>query len=361
MLNFIREKSYYLLLGTVLIIVLLIVLFSCSNKKDKLNSYSAIENKMVEAAKEYYNNRKDKLPTLEGNTEKVTISTLIEAELMDKVYDPNNKSNACSGYVEVSKVESEYAYIPILTCEGSYEPKHLVDAIKQSGKDEYGNGIYEVNNKYIYKGESVNNYIEFSNNLWRIISVDSNNDIKLVYYPDDNRLKTTWDTKYNSEIGKNYGITTDYFQSNVRKALKDFYENYIETDAKLHMVSKNICIGRKLKNEDNTEEKECSKVQENEKVSLINISDYVNASLGEGCKDYRNLECTNRNYIASSTIDTWLLNAVEDNSYEVYYLNGTIRIDEAKNNNLIYPVIYLSKKVIISSGDGTRANPYIVK
>ena len=102
LLDYIKDKSYYLLGGTVLIIILLIVISSCSSGNG--GSYASIENKMIVAAKKYYSNNKNALPKLEGSQVRVTISTLVDKELLKEVKDPKDKSNLCSGYVEVTKV-----------------------------------------------------------------------------------------------------------------------------------------------------------------------------------------------------------------------------------------------------------------
>ena len=109
LLSYIKDKSYYLLGGTVLIIILLVVISSCSSNG---GSYSSIENKMVTAAQKYYANNKNLLPKVDGSQVRVTISTLVDKELLKEVKDPKNKNNLCSGYVEVTKVSKDYSYIP---------------------------------------------------------------------------------------------------------------------------------------------------------------------------------------------------------------------------------------------------------
>mgnify|MGYP007060421258 FL=1 len=98
-IEYIKDKSYYLLGGIVVVIILLIIINACSNSS---GSYDKIEQKMVSAAKNYYASHEKNLPKEENGTVKVTINTLIEAELLKEVKDPNNKDQDCSGYVEVT-------------------------------------------------------------------------------------------------------------------------------------------------------------------------------------------------------------------------------------------------------------------
>ena len=46
-----------------------------------------------------------------------------------------------------------------------------------------GNGLYAdatEPNRYIYKGQNPNNYITFNNELWRIISVENDDTLKII-------------------------------------------------------------------------------------------------------------------------------------------------------------------------------------
>ena len=356
--NYIKDKSYYFLAGTVILIILLVIITSCS--KGSGNNYEQIENNMVNAAKKYYSNRKDILPTNDGASVKVTISTLIDSELLKDIVDPKDKSNKCSGYVEVTKVENDYSYIPFLTCKGNYEPQYLSDKIKNEKTDELGNGVHVVGNEYIYKGDDVNNYVLFNDILWRIIKIDDSNNIKLVSYKYTQDMYS-WDTKYNAESGYNSGNTTDYLLTNIRKSLNSYYDETFTKENKTKIVSKNICIGKYLVTDTFSVEKECSVLKENEKISLLNASDYKNACLDTACVSLSNQECSNRNYLASGDINTWILNASSKNTYKALYLNGYIGETNASNQKRINPVIYLSSKVITNKGDGTMDNPYVIK
>lgn len=357
LIDYFKDKIYYIMGATVLIIIVLIIVNSCSGSG---NSYEKIEEKMVNAAKEYYSTRKSRLPKEEDSTIKVTIGTLIDEELLKEIKDPKNKSQTCEGYVEVKRVDGNYSYIPFLTCKGNYEPKYLSDIVKESKLDEYGNGVYEMNGEYVYRGDDVDNYISFNNQLWRIIKVDNQNDIELIYGEKDHTLKSSWDSKYNSEIDRDYGITTDYLQSDIRKFLNNFYNERIGDDSKSKMVKKDICIGKKAKEAAESSIDECS-VTQNAKVGLLVVSDFKKASLDENCTRYDDKSCINRNYLSNSEINSWLLTTVSDNTYEAYYIDEEVEITKANRIRNVYPVIYLSKNTIVLDGKGTADNPYKIK
>ena len=358
-IEYIKDKSYYLLGGIVVVIILLIIINACSNGSG--NKYEKIEQKMISAAKSYYASHKKNLPKEESGTVKVTINTLIEAELLKEVKDPNNKDQDCSGYVEVTKVGKEYSYTPFLVCKGNYEPKYLTDIVKESKQDEYGNGVYEMGGEYVYRGDDVKNYVSFNNQLWRIVKVDSEGDIKLVLakYTEDSYA---WDDSYNSDKNDSSGITTDYLHTNIRKVLNNYYNSNLSRDSKAKIVSKNLCIGKYLITDEFSSEKECSVIKENEKIGLLTVNDYHLASLDSNCAILKNKECANINYLSdTSYFNTWSLSTASENTYKVYSISKTISEIYASTAKRINPTIYLSQKAIVLNGNGKEASPYIIK
>ena len=365
LIDYLKDKIYYVMAATVIILILLIMLGSCSSNSG--TSYSKIEDKMKIAAQKYYSDRKDRLPKEENTSVQVSVGTLIESKLLKEIKDPKDKSNICEGYVQVKKVDNEYAYIPFLTCKGNYEPKYLTDVIKNSKLDEYGNGVYEMDGEYVYRGDDVNNYVKFNDQLWRIIKIDKDGDIKLLYYEEKPIIRSYWDNKYNSDIKRSYGLTSDYLRSSIRKRLVSFYdENFIskkngEKDYKSYIVSKKICVGSMLLTDEYNISKECARIKEQEKIGLLVASDYGRASLDTKCTNLNSKECTNLNYLSDSSISTWLLTSVLDNTYEVFYLNNSISIVRANYNNNIMPVIFVSGDSMVRNGNGQYNTPYIIK
>ena len=247
-----------------------------------------------------------------------------------------------------------------MTCKGNYEPEYLADKIKKVKQDELGNGVYEINGEYIYRGDDVNNYVSFNGMIFRIIKIDSSNDIKIV----SNERTTdyySWDSKYNSERKQNVGNTENYLLTDIRKSLKEYYNSTFTKENKAKIVSKTLCVGKYSLKDAFSTEKECAITKENEKIGLLNLMDYKNASLDSGCSNLKSGECANRNFLASENIDTWSLNSSSDDTYHVMYISGEIDESNASNQKRVNPVIYLSNKVITNKGNGSLKNPYIIK
>lgn len=356
--EFIKDKSYYFLGATVVIIILLVVINACSNSK---TSYSSIEDEMVEAARTYFSSRESRLPKEEGNSVEVTVGTLIDSELLEEIKDPNDKNQTCEGSVQVKKVGDDYVYTPFLKCEGNYEPEYLADIVKNSQLDEYGNGVYQIDGEYVYRGDDVDNYITFNNQTWRIMRVTSDNNIKIILNQNINE-NYSWETSYNVNQGRDVGITSDYLNTNIRKTLVAFYDSLDEKSKSL-LLKHSLCIGGVTEGEQYSKEKECSKTKEDEYVGLLNPSDFKAASLDESCTSLSQEQCSNRNYLISSAyIYTWTMNTVASNDYQVYiFANGKFYASDASSSNSINPVVLLTSDVIISDGSGSEEDPYVIK
>lgn len=353
--EFIKEKSYYLLGATILLIVVLIIISACSEKSG--SSYSSIENKMVSAAQKYYSTRQNALP--KENYVRVTIQSLVDAGLMNMPKDPKQSSNTCSGYVEVTKVEDDYSYMPFLSCAGNYEPKFLSEKVKTETIDELGNGVYVIGDSYIYRGEILNNYVMLGERLWRILGVDGNDNIRLMLAKREQET-VSWDTQYNMTRQEATGVTTNYLITDIRETLKNYYNTFTK-DIKAKLVKQDLCVGGYLLTDEFSKEKECSVIQKGEYVGLLNASDYHYASLDINCKKLEDMSCGNRNYLYSPEVNTWSLNRMADNDYKVIYISSSLYGVKANNYKGINPVILLSSKTIVIDGEGTLEKPYIIK
>ncbi len=81
--------------------------------KDSSTNYELLEEKLVEAAKEYVYEEHEN--NLNENTLILRVSHLIKNKYLEEVSD--NNGNVCSGYVEVIKTESNnIVYYPYLKC-----------------------------------------------------------------------------------------------------------------------------------------------------------------------------------------------------------------------------------------------------
>lgn len=200
-----------------------------------------------------------------------------------------------------------------------------------------GNGLYEKDNIFYYKGKDVNNYVSYSGRLWQIISVNEDHTVKMITV--DNQTSLVW------------GINNDYEKSHVRKWLNSnneehsgiFYDTLYNPD--IYIKDSTWCIDIIDKNPDT-----CEKTIK-DKIGLLSIFEY-NRALGSA------------SFLNTNTY-WWMINGSLDNNVWYVYPEGKVN-NESSLNNAYYsygvkPVINLKKDVKVYGGDGSKNNPYIIE
>jgi len=198
-----------------------------------------------------------------------------------------------------------------------------------------GDGLYEEANGYVYKGKEVNNYLEYSGYLFRIISVDENNNVKLI--TDDSLTNLAW------------GIDGNYDQSYIKSWLTGeeehtgiFYKSL--NNPANYLIDTTFCTETV-----NEESKECDNTT-TDKVGLLSLLEYNKAG---GSKSYLQTD----NY-------WWLSNPSEDGIWYIYS-NGKISDNSNMGKNYysygVRPVITIKGSLNVVSGDGSINNPYKIE
>lgn len=128
------------------------------------------------------------------------------------------------------------------------------------------------------------------------------------------------------------------------------------------MIAYDVCYGNRNTNYTSIDKtSECSKILDNQFISLMNTYDYVMASYDSECTSIYSGSCSNYNYIYNNISFSWLMNGVSNNSYQVYYYQGGIIYTNASNSKKYNIVIYLDSNELYVKGDGSISNPYIIK
>ncbi|MBR4830176.1 MAG: hypothetical protein IKZ96_00200 [Bacilli bacterium] len=367
-MNFIRENILKILLVVGVLIVLIIVLIACSGSgtTGKASSYPKMEENLKNAATRYLKSHSDLLPTEEGKIVQVQMDSIYTKKQMDKVTAVDDSSVKCDGYVNVSyrldnNDEKNYRVVPHIKCADKYETEELYMHILKNEDivTEY-DGLYQVGNEYIFKGEEPNNYLQIGNNLYRIMSIDENNYIKIITAKKP-YVNTLWDDRYNQNTGKEDGIN-DYYRSRMREALKKYYidEDSYSTLEKDVFVKHSICVGKRSEsNKEISKTEECSMTMDEDYLSLPILYDFFIASADKNCKTIYDDTCRNYNYLASLTIMP-TLTASKENTNLVFEIGDTAMLSKASRNRKAAVVTYITN-VIYSSGKGTLESPYIIK
>ena len=246
---------------------------------------------------------------------------------------------------------------------------------------------------YIYQGKNPNNYVNLNGDLWRIISIDENGNIKLIsneivterefdskayrdingentagtYCKDADEGCNAWAAHQNLE-GSKEEVVNGNFKGTVTKDselltyLNDNYYNYISS---YNIINHSVNIGSvkyesNLKSQTNDENSNTW----NGKVALISLSDYVKASSEKNCDSLTKInenyeKCSNNNWLYLEDYNWWTLTPVSNASVELWYIGDAGYIDNTSADQIlgIRPIIYLSKNIKFK-GNGTLNNPY---
>lgn len=366
------RNRMFLLMGIILggMIFLLVILYVASLFSNKTYEYKDIENIMTKAAKEYFADNKNYLPTEDGNTVEVDVSNLVAGNYMKNLSEYTKEGVTCSGTVQVTYSSKEYLYTPYLNCGDQYLTTEFYSKVlSDESVVSSGYGLYSNNGSYVYRGENVNNYVKLDNSLWRIVKINSNNNVVLIN-AEGLEYTQPWDDRYNQNKLYAAGINT-YSASRVKEFLDRIYtkpekksgEDILSNSDKAKLVSYTLCTGKKAgTSSDFTNSEECQEHLANQKIGLLTASDYVYASIDPNCSNITSKSCQNYNYLAIDD-DWWLATANSADNSSAYRVDrtGVIKADSASNYAIIRPVIYLNSNVLYKSGNGTEKHPYKVR
>ena len=192
-----------------------------------------------------------------------------------------------------------------------------------------GDGLYILDeNNYFYKGEKVSNYVWYSGNLYRIVSISdtdikliTDNNISILAWGENNKFNESYVYSWLDNYGENKSIFLDSI-NNYQVYLKEF--NYC-----------NEVINKKCINKDKYV------------VSLLTRSEYLNAG---GKLSYLNNES---NY--------WIIDDTSDVEKAYVFKEGGIGSEDSISSFGIRPVITINGNISNFSGKGTKDNPYVIK
>ena len=113
------DKKKLITVGGIIIAIIILLIggsllyYNLFNKK----SYTEIENIMVNATTNYLEKHKKELPTTEGETKNIKVSTLVAADYMKPLSEYLKDENiSCKGSINVTKTTSDYRYVALLDC-----------------------------------------------------------------------------------------------------------------------------------------------------------------------------------------------------------------------------------------------------
>lgn len=354
-----------IVISGVVVVIFIIIMLIISSISSKRLSFEKVEDKMKNAAVEYFRSRESQLPKVNGGTVIVSAETLTSSKEMKDLSKIVPKGANCSGKVVVTKNGNYYLYSPILECGSEYSSKKLSDVLTDKSNIVIsGDGLYAKEDGYVYKGENVNNLVKLGDTMWAVIDIDSEGYMRLINVRGGKKLKIVWDNRYNVSEESYIGIN-DYSVSRIKDSLISYENNeyYLADEFKVYATPRKWCIGKR--SEDNiaiNNEEECEKLSEEQIFGLPYVSDAFIASIDSNCNDITDISCDNYNYLAGYALSSWTLTGVAESTSRAYYIVSASYVpSKASSNQNIMPTIYLSNNVMVASGNGSIETPYILK
>ncbi len=254
------------------------------------------------------------------------------------------KENKKKKKVSIQKIFNLISLIFILSCILFYgirfiklykenntvaEVLYIKDTIKNNneGNDNFKN----INGDYYFYGNEINNYISYSNLLWRIIKVSS-----------DGTTVISLDNSITS-LANN---TTDFKNENIYKWLNKAKEKNtgileeLLNNSDKYLTYTNTCYDTI----DDVKNITCKNKIEDTLITLPSINDYVNTGAS-------NSFLNNGEYY-------YLINKANNNDIWCVDKDGKISTSDGTDIIGIKPTITIKKNTKIKSGDGTKENPY---
>lgn len=357
-----KKLVKYMIIAIVVVIVLFLGIRIIKLFKGTALSFEKIESKMVDAAEKYYDENSHLLPGDEVSQSEISISTLVETGYIKELDSYLEKGVDCTGKVVLLKNGSHYTFVPKLNCGGDYTTNTLATKItSKANVVTKGDGLYENTNEYIFRGEKVNNYVQFAGKLWRILRVTKDNEIRLIQ--DDSFAQVDWDNRYNENDRTSSGFNK-FEVSRIKDDLEALYNGTTFTAIdKAKIVPKPLCIGsRQEKDITRDGSTECSVLTEDSyALGLLQINEFIVASIDSGCTDLTKRQCSNYNYLSNYDNRFWTITPDKDSTSSVYHIDYLPESVKARSYAYIKLVINISGNVNYTKGNGTLEKPYIVK
>lgn len=189
-----------------------------------------------------------------------------------------------------------------------------------------GSGLYMNEGNYIFKGEVDNNYLKFSNMLWRIVKVSKEGTFLVL---DDYLNVLPW----NSSI-------TDYNSSDINNYLNDVLLSKLNQD----LLSKNTYCADKVNSLSSIT---CNEKNSDNYVGLLDVTTFLNSIIEK------------KSYMVNDDEIFWLNNYGDEKGW---HTNGT-NVSQSDVNTFyeVKPVIVLKTTTPYVSGNGSKESPYLVE
>ena len=339
------------------------------------------------------------------NSEEKTFQVIVEWDASQDFNETNMKKEIS---ITLTYEQSDGG-VPVIPTPGD-------DTVNMGGQDvelvSSGDGLYVdqyENGRYIYRGQSPNNYVEFNDELWRIIAKETDGTYKIIrdevlsgtmafdltgYRSYENNtyctdLQQNWgfgvygkvSGTYQSPDGRLSGTITE--DSSIADYLNVEYYNGLTEIARAQIQQHAYNIGP-IEYYDISGNDSLSKNIAGEKlatwignIGLVNVSDVLKASTNPDCTsatdvmdNYDGTSICAPNYLLELsdgvfwyTISSSVRES-DSNTSLVWHINSFVYLPPLQDNAMssgnsnIRPVLFLKSSIQFTSGNGTKSQPF---
>jgi len=358
------KKLMMITAGLLILIILIIILIILFNrpKTYTIENIHEFELRLIELAKEYYNNNANLLPT-EGESTTLVFQSFVDLEIMKPLEEVIINGEGCSAKIDVTNNNGYLLFLPKVDCGDRYKYQVLTEIITdEENIVESGNGLYLMGENYVFRGDNVKNHIYFANRLWVILSVYEDGSMQIMEV--GQRETSVWDNRFNVERRHSAGIN-DFIRRDINSRIKDRLDRidanpeYLNPDERGHLLKQTLCIGKRtIRNASRDGRVECRTTLEDQTLGLIAVYEFLRVSLDPNCRTALSTSCVNYNYLARLTPAFWTLTGESGTTHRVFRVSGSMNLTHASNSTSIKVVARLTNEALYRSGDGSANNPY---
>ena len=309
-----------------------------------------------------------------GEVKTSTIGTYLVRYI---VIDSNGNLNSVVRTINI--IKSTSLYNKILSENTLIEKEPTLTTSSNNSSDESGLYKSTATNTgeatYYFRGNVENNYVSFAGFTWRIVRINEDGTIRIV-------MQDVINSNANYKFNSNYNNYTDMYYSNsgAKTTLENWYQTNIGSKSNLASSVASgtyYCEQAKVKPYDGytsgsatmttynkyAPDFKCSsdgngKGVVNANVGLLSYDEVVYAGgyYGQANSNY---------YLYNSAIIWWTMSpsGFASGLSHVWRVNtsGDIRSTDVNYAIAVRPVLNLTANTKISSGDGTKENPYVIR
>lgn len=227
-------------------------------------------------------------------------------------------------------------FIKLYLAEKKIEIQEKNTLVKEIRDNSFGKDYFkEINNREYFINNTDNNYLLYSNLLWRIIKINNDNSITIISDSSLTSLAYGEYQNYQDSYVKSWLNISDKKYSGILEKHLNEKEKYLQPT--------NTC----LDTVDVLNNNECQNITNENYISLLSTVDFVNI----GSKD---------SYVINN--EYFYLGNSNSNK-EIWYVDNEGQITTNKGTDIIgiRPVITIKSNIDYISGDGTKNNPYKIE